>query len=231
MTESIRPPASGEPSTEAGREHRHMLAAWLTNSIANEQERRDSLAVATASILAIEAQAAPSPPSLDVIRDALTDEDEIGHAESWHPWPHNHDEQYLPTYPVYRGLCPQGCDEADKSYLCRSGGRTFVTMPGWEGSIPLPVEPLEEETDVPSTPTGRYVLEHWEDEGGPDPEMARAIRKIEAEAASRESLERERPLLSAMVTWPTGANGPIAIATYEALVRRLHAALQSTDDH
>jgi len=30
----------------------------------------------------------------------------------------------------------------------------------------------------------RYVLEHWEDEGGPDPEMARAIVKIEAESRS-----------------------------------------------
>lgn len=59
--------------------------------------------------------------------------------------------------------------------------------------------PMTKPIPVPSTPTGRYVLEEWENEGGPDPQMARAILAIEAEARSTaEPLDVER---LAEATW------------------------------
>lgn len=41
------------------------------------------------------------------------------------------------------------------------------------------------------------------------------------------AIRAERDLLRAMVTWPEGANGVLAIGAYEAMVRRLHKAVEA----
>ena len=43
---------------------------------------------------------------------------------------------------------------------------------------------VEYPPDGPQTPAARNLLDHWEDEGGPDPEMVAALVQIEKEARS-----------------------------------------------